>query len=196
MQSQSLWATSLWVILSLILLIVLVIMALRPTLVTISSLVGQIKQQEEVSQKLDEKILSVRRALDEADKVKGKLYLLNNALPNDPLWEMLADELRGIATDSGLILTSIIVDKIPLAHNEPGPVGSVQAKLLVPDKVLPVKFTMTATGGYDQIMDAVAKVQKMSRVIMISTVGIELNKTNGLDLTVSGQAGYLPDMLL
>ena len=67
-----------WVVLSLILLIILMVLALRPTLVTISTLLGQIQQQKEISQKLDDKTLSVTTALKTLDSVKEKLPLLDN----------------------------------------------------------------------------------------------------------------------
>ena len=195
-QNKPLWAASLWVILSLILLIVLIVLALRPTLITISSLIGQINQQQAISKQLDDKILKVSTALKNMDAVKDQVPLLDKAIPKDTQWDDLTLDLEKIATDSGLEATSVTIEKIPLVLNEPTTTNGTPIKILVPNGVLPIRFTLTASGEYDQIRKCISEIENMSRVVMISNVIIDTNKDGGLDLTVSGQAAYLPDNIL
>ena len=198
-QNQPLWTASMWVILSLILLIVLTVLALRPTLVTISGLFGQIKQQREMSTKLDEKILKVRKAIDEMEAVKPDLPLLEDALPEQPDWEILANDIYEIATGSGVQITAISLDKIPLSPNE-GAANQQQqqqpVKSLLPQGLMSIKFTLTAKGDYLQVIDVLSKLQKMRRVLLFSNVSVDEDKSGQLNLTVSGETGFIPDKYL
>jgi Tfp pilus assembly protein PilO len=195
-KNRPLWSASMWVILSLILLIVLLVMALRPTLVTISGLLGQINQQTEISQKLDKKIIQVQLAITEMNSVKDKIPLLDKALPKEVGWDELASNLDQIATNSGLTTTDLVIDKIPLLLNEPLVSTSQKYIPQVPAGVLPVRFTLTLTGDYTQMRKVVADLENMVRIIMISSVEISVDKKGVQTLIINGETGYLPDQLL
>jgi Tfp pilus assembly protein PilO len=196
-QSQPLWTASLWVILSLILLIALLVLALRPTLVTISGLVGQIKQQEEISQKLEEKMITVQKALEGLDAISPKMPLLDEVLPKQSEWDILASRLEKIATESGLQVTSIVIEKIPLAFGTPVPTGTpVLVESRIPEGILAVKFIISASGEYTQIRKMVLDLENLRRVIVLSSVSIDTNKDGVLIVTVNGEAGFVPEDLL
>lgn len=196
-QSRPLWTASLWVILSLILLIALLILALRPTLVTISGLVGQIKQQGEISQKLEEKMMTVQKALEELDAISPKMPLLDEVLPKESEWNILAARLEKIATESGLQVTSIVIDKIPIALNEPVPTGGPRlVKSEMPKEILALKFIISASGEYTQMRKMVLDLENLRRVIVLSSVLIDTNKEGVLVVTINGEAGFVPEDLL
>jgi Tfp pilus assembly protein PilO len=194
-QTQPLWAASMWVIMSLVLLIVLVILALRPTLVTISGLFGELRQQKEISAKLDEKILKVRRAIDEMESVKNDLPLLQQILPEQADWDILADDLYKAATESGLDILSISVEKIPLSPSEIV-VDQQQAKPLMPQGLISIRFSIAAKGNEQQIRNTILALQEMKRLILFSDVSIEEDKDGRLNLNASGEVGYIPDKYL
>jgi Tfp pilus assembly protein PilO len=183
-----------WVILSLILLIVLLVLALRPTLVTISGLLGQIKQQREISKKLDEKILNVQKALVELDAVSQKAPLLDEVLPKEPDWSSIATNLEKMATESGLQMESVTIDKIPLTP-EPS-TGTGQLKSQMPRGVLPVRFIFTASGEYTRIRKMLSDLENLRRVIILSSVEIDTNKDGSLRVTINGEAGFIPERFL
>jgi Tfp pilus assembly protein PilO len=181
---------------SLILLIVLLMLALRPTLITISNLLGQIKQQTEIAKQLDDKITQVQQAISEFNSISDKLELINGALPSTSDWNSLADSLNNLASSSGVSVLSVVVDKIPLAPDEilSGPGQSYKSQL--PQGVLPVRFTVSAGGEYTQMRQFITSLESMRRVLLLTTVSIDVNKDGVLVLTVSGEAGYIPDQYL
>ncbi len=181
---------------SLVLLIALLVLALKPTLVTISSLLGQIDQQKAVSAKLDKKITLVQQAIVEMDSVTDKIPLLDSALPKDPNWEELSDSLYEIATNSGLVTTDIMIDKIPISATEPISAAGTVYKPLVPSGVIPVRFTLVMSGDYSKMRQVVADLESMRRVLMLSEVDIVANKNGVLTMTITGEAGYMPDKTL
>jgi Tfp pilus assembly protein PilO len=184
-QSQPMWTASMWVVLSLILMIVLVVLALRPTLVTISTLFGQIKQQTEIARKLDEKIMSVRKATDALEAVREKIPLLEEALPESPKWETLVTTLESIIAEQGMTTTSITVDKI----SQP----TEAEKSVMPAGVLPVKFLLVGNGSYEQIRGTIERVEKMGRLVLFRNIVISQNKDGSLGLALDGVVGYLPE---
>jgi Tfp pilus assembly protein PilO len=194
-QSRPLWAASLWVILSLVLLIVLLVLALRPTLVTISSLMGQIKQQKEISRQLEEKISKVEEALAGMDAVSEKIPLLDEMLPDTPNWSNLAADLERMATESGLVLESVTIEKIPMAPVEKTTDNNEDISRL-PAGVLPVKFIFAASGEYTQMRQMLSELENLRRVLILSSVKIDTTKDGGLRLLIKGEAGYIPEKFL
>lgn len=184
-----------WVIMSLVLLIVLLVLALRPTLVTISGLFGQIEQQKLISARLDEKILSLRQAISEMEAVEPDLQVLSDAIPENQNWDVLAGELYKAATESGLEITSVSIDKIPMSPTEPVS-DQVQVSSLVPKGLIPIRFSLSAVGSEEQILNALMKIQKMKRLALFPSVAIEEDKDGRLNLTVSGEASYIPEKYL
>jgi Tfp pilus assembly protein PilO len=195
-RERPMWSASLWVILSLILLIVLLVMALKPTLVTISGLLGQIKQQKEVSVELDKRIVEVQKAIAELNSIKDERPVLDKALPQVPDWENLANELSSLATDSGLMTTDLVINKVPLLPTESFTSSGGEIINQLPKGVIPVSFTLTMTGEYTQMRQVVTEIQSMNRVIMITSVDISIDKKGMQVMTLNGEAGYIPDQLL
>jgi Tfp pilus assembly protein PilO len=192
-QTRPLWAASVWVVFSLVLLIVLLVLALRPTLVTISGLLGQIKQQQEIVKKLDEKIAIVQKAVQELAEVSSKLPLLDGALPNKPDWSEMAEKLEKTATESGLQVTSIVIDKVSTTVSEQAGAEPTQKKSLLPEGVLSIRFIFSATGEYTQIRKMVSDLENSRRGIVLSSVAIDINKEGKLVVTINGEAGFLPE---
>jgi len=192
-QSRPLLATSLWVILSLVLLIVLLVLALRPTLITIADLMSKIRQQQEISKRLEDKMLAVQKASTNLEAVRERLYLVDLGLPKEAQWKELTEKLAGMATESGLALNNIIVNKIPLTPTEQ--IGSKQEAVIIsiPKGIVPIRFTVVATGTYEQIRKLVEMVEKMQRVSIIDRMQTEMTKEGSLKVTIQAETGYLPD---
>ncbi|KKU03113.1 MAG: hypothetical protein UX99_C0002G0055 [Candidatus Amesbacteria bacterium GW2011_GWB1_47_26] len=101
-REQPMFAASLGLVLSLMLVIILVSAALRPTLVAIASLLGDIRQQSEVEKKLDEKIAEVTAAQAVYLKNESRLKVLDEALPIGRKYAAWAIRLEDVASESGV----------------------------------------------------------------------------------------------
>lgn len=195
-RSRPLFTTSMWVILSSILVIVLLVVALKPTLVTISGLLGQIRQQKEISVKLDKKISLVQQAITEMNSVADVQPLLENALPENADWSVIATTLAQIATQSGLVVSDLVIDKIPLGPNEPLVTSDQKYVPQVPQGIIPIRFTLTLAGDYTQMRKVVSDLEGWGRVIMITSIDISTDKKGVLIMVLEGEAGYIPDQFL
>jgi len=172
-QSQPLLKASLYLVLSLTLIIILVAAALRPTLITISSLLGQIDQQRQLEARLVHKINLVKLAQQELARVDEKLFLLDEALPETAQVNAWTTALENIASQSGLAISVVRVSNIPSA--QPVPVGALD-------------FQIEATGQYFQIYDFVEILQNHRRLILPQSIGVSRTTTDGnqLNLTLTG----------
>lgn len=104
-REQPLFAASLGLVLSLILIIILVFAALRPTLVTIASLLGNIQQQSDVEKRLDKKIAEITAAQAEYLKNESRLKVLDEALPVGQKYAAWGMRLEEVASESGVKVT-------------------------------------------------------------------------------------------
>ncbi len=192
--NKPLWTASLWVIFSLVLLIVLVIWALRPTLVTISGLMGKIESQRNISKQLEDKIATVQQAFAEMDSVATSMPLLEAAVPAEAQWNQLAGDLEKIATDSSLALIGITIAEIANDVSElkidPAMSAASRAQML-PAGIIPVSFIFSASGNYADVKNAVRQIESLARKPLLRSVSITPNKEGNLDLTIIGEAIFI-----
>lgn len=158
-REQPMFAASLWLVLSLALVIILVWAALRPTLVTISSLLGEIKQQSEVEKKLDKKISGISAAQAMYLKYESRLRVLDEALPAGRKYAAWAIRLESIASESG-----VKVGEWSLTEGR--------------------DFTISLAGDFPGLRQFLATLENLRRLVEIENV--QLDKKESLMLTIKG----------
>lgn len=193
-QEQPLWGASLWLSLTLVLITVMVVVALRPTLVTISGLLGQKRQLTELSERLDKKIAAVTDAEAEYNLLSDKFGLLDQALPKDLSWAVWAEKLLQIASNSGITTVKLELDKMVLAGEEIANVNKSSAPTTefkdLPAGIKGLTYTITAVGDYDQFREFAADLEMMRRINMITSLSIQKDNKGVLTLKVAGVVGY------
>lgn len=161
-REQPLFRASLWLVLSLVLVIVLVVAALRPTLMTIADLLGDIKQYREVEKRLDKKIADVKAAEDVYWRNEARLEVLNEALPVGQKYASWAMRLEDIATESGVRVAewSLIEGK---------------------------DFTVSFVGDLPELKQSQSVLENLRRLVEIGDVKLSKDKEKKeLILTVKG----------
>lgn len=158
-QQKPVLRAGLYLVLSLVLIIVLIITALRPTLVTIASLLGDIKQQGSTEKRLDTKIAQLTTAQQTLSQNQDRLEILDQAIPNGDKFASWADRLSGLASQSGVQITQVSMD----------------------DKFA---FSITTTGEYLQLRQFVERLENLRRLAVVNNV--QLVKTTELQMTVKG----------
>lgn len=159
-QKQPMFKASLFLILSLLLIIVLVVAALKPTLVTIASLGGEIKQQREVEKKLDKKISALIVGQQLLSENAQRLVLLDAALPVEAQYGQWGKQMERLASQSGVRVTVLLEDE--------------------------KKFTITVEGPYSQLRLFLGGVENLRRLMTIENMQIT-QRASMLSLTIRGQ---------
>lgn len=87
--------------------------AVRPTILTISALVGDIKSKQILSTKMSAKIDQVITAQDNFSAIQEKYYLVEDALPSAPNYAEAVNQIDGLTSQN-----SIFLDKIAFTQSE------------------------------------------------------------------------------
>ena len=191
--AQPLWHASIYVILSLILLIVLIFVALRPTLIKISSLLGEIKSQQEIVAKLNRKIMNLQRAGELLDKNKSLLVNLDQAIPSDAEWESWVQSIQAYATESGVLLNTMYIGPSQVvgkdavrAEGRPG----IVIPVVLPTGVTGLDFSVELVGNYEQLRLLVKQLEANRRLPKLTSVQISREKDGTLKMRIAGLISY------
>ncbi len=191
-QDRPLFRASLFVVFSLILLVAMLVLALRPTMVTIAGLLGQIQQQKEVSKKLNDKIILVQEARANIERIRPQLVFLDQALPTTPEWSGWMQDLQQMASESGLTVTAGNVGGVQIAGTPPSSVTAIkEEKTTLPNGISGISFTISLTGQYQQLRSFLSAVEGKRRLAVLTDTKLSRDASGVLSLTVSGLVGYL-----
>jgi Tfp pilus assembly protein PilO len=160
--------------------------ALRPTFLTISTLIKEIESQKQIDSQLQTKI----NALNEAQK---KLSLLENrdlvdiALPQDSGLNQLLYQLEYLATAQGVTIRNLSLDSVVIN-------GIPKTNELV--------FSLGASGSLDNINLLLSSLEDLKRVITVDNATITKSKTENvteeqvnlgaINVNISGRAYFQP----
>ncbi len=159
-----------------------VIFAIRPAIVTISSLVGEIKEKEELSQKMQRKINSVIIAQEEFALVQGKRKLLESYLPSDFAISQGIAQVAGVSLESNLPVNQFSVKQID--------------NMIRPSKDLSgLDFNVTSAGDYGQIKEFLEYVNESRRWLEVENYQINIsedeeNPLGLLNFYIKGKFNY------
>lgn len=156
--------------------------AIKPTLVTITTLNKQIKDQRLVSSTLETKITNLSQAQKDYLSIEPDLYLINECLPNDPKPSLLARNIEALALKSGITLKTIQLDQVDLK-------GGTNF-----EKPLPISFSLASEGTYQSLKDFIGSLSDLRRIIQIESFAFKSSAKKGeniLSLSLKGRAYYL-----
>ncbi len=179
-QKRPMWRATLFVTLSLLLLIVLLVFALRPTLVTIAGLTGEIQSKRDIEFQLKTKIANLQSMVQTYQKIQPQLYLIDDALPIQSKFGDLSGYLVKSATQAGVVVDSIALGNINLANQTPPNQG-----------LSDIEFTINFKGSYTQIHDMLYKIENSRRLMSISSVQIARGNSGQLIANIKGKTYFI-----
>lgn len=141
--------------------------AIRPTFLTISSLLGDIKSKQLMKQELKKKINNVIKAQDLYSIAQEKYHLINFSLPDRPNFYDSAFQTQLTGEESGTQINKITFD---LA-------GSNPPKKLDPN-LTSYSLGLTIDGRFNDAMKIVNELLKNRRLINIESLNIGLPPEN------------------
>ncbi len=184
---KPLWRASAFVIFSLVLAIVMLVSALRPTMVTISGLLGQIKQQKEIAAKLDKKIFQVQEATRVLESSRDRLQLLSQAVPSTSDWNSFSDRVLIEASRSGVVVNSLGFGVFPVLGKYDLPVDE---KRVLPAQTNQVGFSVSVLGQYFNLIQFEEVLENLRRIVVITGVQFNKDEKGELNMTIKGYLGY------
>lgn len=153
--------------------------AIRPTLVTISGLFKEIKDKKEIVTQMDQKINNLSKAQANYNQVKNRLYLVDEALPQDPALSLLIKQVESLARVSSVNLESVKFNKTNLQ----GETGKEEAQ--------EVTFSLAFSGDYKNLKQFLNSLDTLRRVILVESFAFKSQtekEVQLLTLTVNARA--------
>ncbi|MDP1743473.1 MAG: type 4a pilus biogenesis protein PilO [Candidatus Amesbacteria bacterium] len=179
-QKRPMWRATLFVTLSLLLLIVLLVFALRPTLVTIAGLTGDIQSKRDIESQLNTKIANLQSMVQSYQKIQPQLYLIDSALPLQSKFGSLSDYLVKSASQTGVMVDSIVLGNINLSSQSPPNQGLTD-----------FEFSINIKGSYTQVHDMLYKIENSRRLMSISSVQITRSNSGQLAASIKGKTYFI-----
>ncbi len=185
---------SLTLVLSVFLMSVFVVFALRPTILSIVNLKKTISESKKVLQQLETKVNFLQKASNQLETLRPVIPNINNSIPNNgamysPI-TLAIDELAyqvGVIVESESLGPTLLYSRIlsPFTPNKN-------------QKVVELSFSLRVSGGYSEVTDFLNMMMKMERIVLVDNVTIAKqagakNSTASVTMNVSGLAFYLAD---
>lgn len=156
--------------------------AVRPTVLVISALVGEIKSKELASTQMKAKIDKLIVAQDIFSQVQEKYALIESALPSRPNYSAIAKHVNGSLIESQLPTSQI---NFSFAKAD-----SRQATLL-PTSVSSYSISTSIKGNYPAILTAIDKLLNSRRLIDIKTITLSTSKDTSKDTETETNQGQV-----
>jgi Tfp pilus assembly protein PilO len=163
--------------------------AIRPTAVTITSLLKELEEKRVIDQKLQTKIKTLSTANVNYSAVSNSLKLLDDALPPEASLPQIIYQLEYLVQQGNLTILSLAFDPVSVLGKNLEP-NTAEAKAAQPQQL---NFSITVYGNFDDSTSFLKKMESLRRILVIhsfSFTGRQSEKT--VNLSLSGAIFYLP----
>jgi Tfp pilus assembly protein PilO len=155
------------------------IFAIRPTVLTISSLWGDIQSKQILKTQLKTKIDHIVEAQDVFSQVQEKYEIINDSLPDRPQYSQTAQQIVQTGNNSGLNINSFdynvqAVDKNPIAPY-----------------VKDYQVSLTLNGSFSSAIQMVSNLLQNRRLTNISSISIGLSAPTAATPTGTPSSGSI-----
>lgn len=181
--------------LSISVIVVFGIFALRPTFVTIAELQKEIKQKEETLAQLNQKITNLDIAQRLINENRRTLSLLDTSVPDGPLPVLYARQIEGLTRRHSTELFGLGTEKVTI-------LGQTTATTIVDDEGTTIdrypatsksmEFNVSVRGDYLSLRSFVADIEKLRRPILIDKLAFNIDDGSNIGEIILSIVGRVP----
>jgi Tfp pilus assembly protein PilO len=146
--------------------------AIRPTLVTMSNLVKEIKDKEELNEKLKQKVASLSTVQGIYLGLQSRLLILDEAIPSSPKLEDALLLIEKTAGNNHLIIDDVEVKEVPKEDSELIPFSQKE--------LANTSMVVVVSGQYPEIRQFVEDIHNLRREMTISSIVFSLSDSRGV----------------
>lgn len=160
---------SLAVVGTLLLSALLVVVAIRPTAVTITELIRDLRTEETTVDQLDRKIRSLQIAQQRLETLTEKLAIANIAVPSDPELVSLSRRLEILASENEIVVFEIEYEHMQLRRvsAQAKDTSSIALIAMIPVRVI-IGGSEEAVRGYILDAERLDRVASITKTILTS----------------------------
>lgn len=156
--------------LSILAVVFFAIFAIRPTLLTMADLVKEIEDKQALNQQLQQKIAALGTAQTSYLALQQRLGVLDEAIPNSPMFVDSLKLLEKVASDNQLLISNMVVNEIP---------EEVTTEVDDTAKRITIPVSVTVTGEYSVIRSYIEDVLALRRTFIVDTIVFSKNDERG-----------------
>ena len=182
------------IILSLVTISFFSIFALRPTFLTISTLLKEVNTKKETVTKMDTKIANLQTAQNILSQESARIPILELSIPQFPQPQNFVHQIEGIAVTTQVEVLGIRVDETQLKGDIPVKDQATKTDSNFPAGIGNMGFSVSATGSFQNLISFLKDLENLRSPVKINVLGISLSKKeqgNVLTLIVTGKVPYL-----
>jgi len=175
-------------------IIMFVIFAIKPTILTIIDINNEIKNKEAIISSLEKKITDLQTASSILQKEESNLILIDQGVPSSPELETLITQIESLANTNSLKISGIsssdlllkgVFEKVKKTNDlEP-----------LPDDSNELSISIAVTGSYSDLVNFIKSVENLRRPLKFDTFMFNSSRSNLeekiLTLTITGRFPYL-----
>lgn len=174
------------IVLSLLTATFFLFFAIRPTITTIAGLIKEIQDKKIINEQLQDKINALNAAQKEYQNTAASLYLLDEALPENPNLSLLVRQIEALARKDGIAVRAVQLEGATIkGQNE---------KESAEEDGQGTNFSLAATGSYQQLKTFLASLTGLRRLVSVTAFTFQSDKEAGsLIVSLNAKAHYLED---
>jgi len=139
--------------------------AIRPTMQTIFELKREIADKTVVDKEMEDKISALIEANATYENIQDDIPLLTQALPIGPDPIRAVVQLRGVASDSGVVIGAITVPPVDLTTNSP-----VTSTVITSAKINSIPMSLSISGDYPSVKAFLTELTSLRRIMQLSSL--------------------------
>ncbi len=157
-------------VMSILVVTVFAIFALRPTLITMSSLLKEIEEKQALDKALQEKIAALSTAQNEWTAYQPQFGKLERSFFQDPSLEEVMLYLEYLARQEDVLVMNITSPQIAVKFDE----AEGQEPVLL--ALTPYETNFQAMGSYENILKFLDRIEHQQPLMSVESVQIALNQ--------------------
>lgn len=179
------------VILSISTVAVFLLFALKPTALTIISLLNDIKEKQVTVAALTQKINDLKTARSVFDKSQNYVPNIEKSVGNAPEPDAIVQQVAGLSAKNSVDVLGISVGQITLVGTVPAKKSSSGTKPLPLDaKEMPISINIK--GSYTSILSFVKDIENLRIAVKMDNIAVNSSKTDTGQVIVAVITGRVP----
>lgn len=179
------------IVLSIVAVIIFLMFALKPTALTIISLIQQIKEEKVTISALDQKISDLRKASTLLGQNQVHISSIETAVASTPSPDIFIKQVEAISAKDGVNLIGLAVNDVILVGTPKTVRDSGDFKPL-PENANEIGYTISVKGGFTNIDTFLKDLENLRVVSTIDSLTISSSVTDSGRVIVAVISGRIP----
>lgn len=181
------------ILLSLGTIILFILFAIRPTVITISQLLTELKTKEDTIAQMDTKIKNLQIAQSLLSQNISQLVILDTAIPSSPSPDAQLRQLEGFAKKENATILNLNTGEVAVLGTS-AELKPEQGQKPMPSGAKSFTISGTFSGDYTQLSNLLNDIENMRRPILIDNVtfsSVQTQTGKKIVLSISGRLPYI-----